>query len=257
MIWLPGILSQGGKKYTWNRYAIAYGEKAGTAATVTRTYNKSKYASNAYTIQNGVFVLTNPVATTFANLASGKYTVDMADSTNTISSGARLYKITSNSGLVYTDASSNFTTHSTTINGSYVIGAEKYTFDKSNGVYKISFRNIQADVSSQQWKLYGYNRYYDTIYSTNSYLTPNSDGYPTTSSKLYAFSAGTISNDGKTVTGDSYQRIAVGPDINIRYTPYTISQSKGDLIDTVTDRDPAAYPENGIQDGYWYVLQTA
>lgn len=256
MIWLPGILSQGGKKYTWNRYAIAYGEKAGTAATVRRTYNKSKYASNAYTIQNGVFVLTNPVATTFENLTSGNRTVDIADRTNAISSGATLYNITKNSGLVYSDDSTSFETHSTTINGLYVRGAEKYIFDNTNGVYKISFANFQADVDYQQWKMYGYNRYCDTIYSTNSYLDSSYDA-PTTSSKLYAFSAGTISNDGKTVTGNRYQHIAVGPDVNIGYTPYTISQSKGDLIDTVTDSNPAAYPENGIQDGYWYVLQTA
>lgn len=34
----------------------------------------------------------------------------------------------------------------------------------------------------------------------------------------------------------------------------TTTQEKGDYIDTVSSKDnPNAYPDNGVQDGYWYV----
>lgn len=260
MIYLPGILSQDGKKYTWERYSVNYTEKAGTAATVSRTYNKSKYASTAYTIQNGVFVLTNPVATAFENLTSGKRTVDIADSTNTVSSGATLYKITSNSGGGYTDSSSSYKTHSTTIYGSSIYGATTYTLDASTGVYTISPVKITASTTKQQWQEYGKSRYYDVVYSTNSSLKGSTVEVPTTSSTLYEFSVDEIlvvdTTDGTiTVNGTVYRHTAARAKVNIGYTPYTATQTRGDLIDTVTDRDPAAYPENGIQDGYWYVRQ--
>lgn len=48
--------------------------------------------------------------------------------------------------------------------------------------------------------------------------------------------------DGTSTTeGVGYSRIA------------TIGENKGSLIDIVTDKNETAYPDNGIQDGYWYV----
>ena len=35
----------------------------------------------------------------------------------------------------------------------------------------------------------------------------------------------------------------------------TVADARGDFIGTVESEDPYAYPENGIQGEYWYVLQ--
>ena len=39
----------------------------------------------------------------------------------------------------------------------------------------------------------------------------------------------------------------------ISYTPYTLSGAKGAYIGEVKANE-GTYPENGIKDGYWYVL---
>ena len=253
MIWLPGILSQGGKKYAWNRYAIAYGEKAGTAATVSRTYNKSKYASTAYTIQNGVFVLTNPVATTFENLTSGKRTVDIADSTNTVSSGATLYKITSKGERVYEQSTGSGKNLNDFVNTSQALKmCTSLSFNNTTGQFTLK---ANKNVAPENWSGTYYSDKQDNLYIQNTSVTTSTVYKQVVTSNEYVYNEG-YSSYGYQYAYTSYKITSAQSDtLSIGYTPYTISQSRGDLIDTVTDADPAAYPENGIQDGYWYVLQ--
>ena len=255
MIWLPGFLSQGGKKYTWNRYAIAYGEKAGTAATVSRTYNKSKYASTAYTIQNGVFVLTSPVVTTFLNLKAGKYTVDMADSTNSVSKGSTLYKVTTNGGTTFTQIESAQTGSSLSTPDEAYYSCTALNFSTSTGKFS-SGTIVQKKPSEYKVNdvFYGFGSF-GSFTATSKY---NSSIYSTGSDSAYKFTITQAYNSSTQTTFYTRKTLSASPNstsISIKYTPYSVSKTRGDLIDTVTDADPAAYPENGIQDGYWYVLQ--
>lgn len=251
MIWLPGMLSQGGKKYVWNRYAIAYGEKAGTAATVSRTYNKSKYASTAYTIQNGVFVLTNPVATTFENLTSGKRTVDIADSTNAVSSGATLYKITSNGGRLYTQQTGSRNGKSGFSNTSQTLRmCTSLSFDNTTGQFTLNANKKEAPAD---WSGTYYSDKQDALYCSQTTVTSNKVYKQVVTSNEYEYNAG-YDSYGQVYSYSSYEITStLANTLSIKYTPYTVSQSCGTFIDTIADIDPNAYPENGIQDGYWYV----
>ena len=235
-------LSQSGKKYIWNRYSIAYNEVTGNSTTVSRTYNYSKYASTSYSIQSDGFTLTNPTSTTFENLTSGKQTVDISNSTNNVSTGATLYKITSNSGRKWTYSS---TGESGVWDGnSYISGSSTFSFNENTGVFSLG--------TIHQW-MPGYWRGYeegftsetDDTSTTNTVYTINSS-----SSKQVLI---------KTQYDGSYQysqtsfTASQSNSVSITYTPFTIEVSRGEFIDSVSDREITTYPENGIQDGYWYV----
>jgi hypothetical protein len=59
MIWLPGVLSQGGKKYVWEKYTIEKKEVISDNTTKTFPANKNIYYSYRYSIQGDYFVLDN------------------------------------------------------------------------------------------------------------------------------------------------------------------------------------------------------
>lgn len=48
------------------------------------------------------------------------------------------------------------------------------------------------------------------------------------------------------ISGSSYNMYA-------DFIPYTVGDVKGSYIDTVTSYNPYEFPDNGAQDGYWYV----
>lgn len=240
---LPGILSQSGEKYTWNRYSIAYTETAGSSATVSRTYNYSKKAASAYTRSGTTFTLTNPTSTTFENITAGKYLVNVANSSSTATSGTTLYKVTNNAGRTMEAVAGSSSSN---------VKAIYYNCYGTNS-YSTSATSDSVTFSTPT-------TYTITSLSANqTFLSPYSD--PTRSWSLvtvstwYEHKVETIYGSYIAFTTTSYTRTP-GSTLNLTYTPYTAVESVGTLIDTVRNNDISAYPTNGIQDGYWYILQS-
>lgn len=142
MIWLPGVLSQGGKVYTWNRYSIKYQEVIGATATHTFTTSGHLKTASTYTTEGNVFTLTNYANSRPEYIGSGDYLVSL----------------------------SNMATISSTI------------------LYEVISNKYESD------------RY------------------------------------------------------TITYKPHTLEPGADKLIGTVQSSNLYAYPSNGVQDGYWYVL---
>lgn len=253
MIWLPGILSQGGEKYVWNRYSIAYTETAGSSATVSRTYSYSKMAASAYSRSGTTFTLTSPASTTFENITAGEYLVNVANSSSTATSGTTLYKVTNNSGRSNTIGSSGETS-----NYSYAYPSSSSTMyywfaasiNSSGRTFDLTSRGSTTPANVKNFPTY--------VYSPYRYFPTGNFGWTMTGlNTIYRLKQTSVSSDGLTVTFLCFKcTIEQSDELSITYTPYTAIASAGTLIDTVEDKDPAAYPTNGIQDGYWYVLQS-
>lgn len=250
MILLPGILSQGGAKTMWGKYTLAFAEKEGTAATASRTYNRTTYAANTYTIDGSSFKLTSPSATQFQNLTAGKFSVNINNSNTTTSSGSTLYKITSNSGRTYTQNTGSYnTTDTMSLSGSYTSWkvVKSITFNSTSGtfsgtattVYNLSKGTVVyvTDINSGSLSNSG-------ISNASKVYMVRIDGDMEYDSEgnMYRFD---VSIAEVTASGSST--------VTIGYTPYTLGHIRGEFIETVEASDPSAYPENGEQDGYWYV----
>lgn len=159
MIWLPGVLSQGGEKYTWGRYQVSYTTVEGEKVSL-RGSNRYIGVGETYSIVDGQFA----VKTTNALRVTQSYS--------------------SSSSLI------------------------------TNTPYTIVVDGNVAFSSSQK---------------------VNETKYGSTLAKLTQITYVSASN------------------ITYYYLPYTIDETKGSYIDTVSDVNPDAYPDDGIQDGYWYV----
>lgn len=242
-IGLPGILSQSGEKYTWNRYSIAYIETAGNSATVSRTYNYSKKAASAYTRSGTTFTLTNPTSTTFENITAGKYLVNVANSSSTATSGETLYKVTKNAGREKSLSTSSDVTRQM-FSYSYPIIYLASSLSIVNGY-------IVMDCTTQMYIGANLSGYYTP--SLTSFITEPTAGIQC--SAAYKMSQINVGSSFGQAIGYKVT-ITEGSTLNLTYTPYTAVESVGTLIDTVRNNDISAYPTNGIQDGYWYILQS-
>lgn len=250
MIFLPGVLSQCGKKTIWGKYSIAFTEKEGTAATASRTYNKTTYAANAYTIDSGSFKLSSPSATQFQNLTKGKYSLNINNSNTTTSSGSTLYKITSNSGRTWTQDEGSYgsqiTMRDRSGNGVVTNHVTGITFDSATGKFSSSGTSNGAllkgavvytnDMSGDSLECSGFTGASQVrkILIKDNWTATGDDQY-----LEYPVQTATISASGSS-------------NVTVGYTPYTAVQIRGDFIETVESIDAAAYPENGAQGGYWY-----
>lgn len=231
---MPGIVCQGDKRLTWAKYAVVYTEKAGTSATVTLNYARTKKAASAYTIQNGVFVLQNSKTKTIENLAVSDFLVNISTSNNTATSGSTLYKVTKNGGRPWIDSSSEVDVPSN--NGS-VYGYNSYpTRNDNDGTFKFS--------GSPSWRNLDTNSL--SVHSNNPDFTasgvnigPHSEYY-----SVHVYN-GEIWCRKTTSTKET--------NVKITYTPITLSGAQGAYIGEVKANE-GTYPENGIKDGYWYVL---
>lgn len=93
-----------------------------------------------------------------------------------------------------------------------------------------------------------------TITRTSKYVNQMRSGdvyYSSVSTFGTSFSGGTYDTIYEITITDSAPHI--GGDISYKSVPLTFGQIKGDLIGTVSSRNAAAYPDNGIQGNYWYV----
>lgn len=250
MIFLPGVLSQGGKKTIWGKYSIAFTEKEGTASTASRTYNRTTYAANAYTIDNGSFKLSSPSATQFQNLTKGKYSLNINNSNTTTSSGSTLYKITSNSGRTWTQNTGSYGSQITMRepdgNGVVTRKVTGITFDSKTGLFSSSGTKTGAlsrdevvytdDMSGTSVVCNGFTGASQVrmILIKNNWTSVDDGQY-----LEYPVQTATISASGSS-------------NVTVGYTPYTAVPIRGDFIETVESINPTAYPENGAQGGFWY-----
>lgn len=90
-------------------------------------------------------------------------------------------------------------------------------------------------------------------------ISRNSTGATNAVGKYYV----TLTNSSGTQTGTTLYLITAATystlRLNLTVTPYTSEAytERGTLVGSVTDLDVTAYPMNGIQNGYWYVLRNS
>lgn len=234
VIFMPGIVCQGDKRLTWAKYAVDYTEKAGSSATVTLNYARTKKAASAYTIQNGTFKLTSSATKTVENFAVGDYLVNVSTSNNTSTSGSTLYKVTNNGGRLWVGSS---TSQAVPAHNGYVYGyTSTPTRNDADGTFTFSGSPSSRNVDTN----------YLSVYSNNPEFT-SSGVTKGPHSTYYGFHVlnGEIWCNKNWATKDT--------SVKITYTPYTLSGAKGEYIGEVKANE-GTYPENGIKDGYWYVL---
>ena len=241
MICLPGILSQGGEKYTWGRYNAAYGPKAGTAATVSRNPTNTTYAADAYTISGSSFKLESPKSTQFQNLTVGKKTVNISNSNTSTSSGSTLYEVTKNSGVTsWTESTGSYGSQITMTYNSNAMRVKGIKFDSSTGLF--------SSGSSDSFSLNAGNIVYTNNMTGNSLDCSSFSGVKEVRKiEIISvnFSEGTVQARTATIS-------AVGSNVKIDYIPYTLGYVRGDFIETVRASE-GTYPDNGKQGDYWYV----
>ena len=243
MIWLPGVLSQDGNKVTWGRYSTAYGPKAGTAATVSRKPTYKTYAADTYTISGSSFKLNSPTSTEFQNLKAGKKTLNISNSNTTTSSGSTLYEVTNNSGVTsWTQSNSGYGSQIVMRSNPNAIKIKGIRFDESTGLFSSGSGGSSVSVGN--------------VVYTNDMTGDSID--------CSSFSGASQVRQIKLISVSSYEGnyeyynvqtatiSAVGSDVKIDYTPYTLGYVRGDFIETVRASE-GTYPDNGKQGDYWYV----
>ena len=233
VIFMPGIVCQGDKRLTWAKYAVLYTEVAGTASSFKPNYARTKKVATAYTIENGVFKLVNAATKTAENIAVGDYLVNVTTSNNTATSGSTLCKVTGNSGRKWVESVQQLSHNYDTTDAVYGYPSCKMQDD---GTFLFSGTPTQTtlDVNSV------------SRYSNKSDFTYGSvtKGPHSTVYGVHAYNGNIVVNE-MTASKDT--------NVTISYTPITLSKSQGAYIGEVKANE-GTYPENGIKDGYWYVL---
>lgn len=241
MIWLAGVLSQGGEKYTWGRYTVSnVAVASGNGTTSNIGASIYKYASSAYTISGSTFSLTNPSYTKAEDLAVEKYIVNVSTSSNSSKTGTTLYQITKIETL-YNESTYKVGTYS--IWGNTPYGAKTISFT-SDG-------KISLGGGTQYYN--GENVYRNTSWTGGSDNNPsNSTGYASgTYDKVYYYDySATVSSGSGNVT--VYEITPYG-NYKFSYTSYKAQQVRGSYVDDSVSSNPDAYPDNGKQGDYWYV----
>lgn len=230
MIFMPGIVCQGDKRLTWAKYAVNYTEKAGTSSNFSPNYARTKKAASAYTIQNGVFVLTNSATKTAENIAVGDYLVNVSTSNNSATNGSTLYKVTRHSGRPWTTSSRVMNVNYA--DGTGVYGTKIYSQNPDTGELTLSGTYTYDTVRSNMGAKYS---------SISDFTKMGTTG---TFEKVYVLYSGSNMHEHNPYKSDT---------VTITYTPYTLSGAKGAYIGEVKANE-GTYPENGIKDGFWYVL---
>ena len=129
-------------------------------------------------------------------------------------------------------------------NSRYFSFFDSYEFDEYTGCYtlkKISstFRVLEYSSSNRNNSEASVGKYWTGTYKTTQNASQQATGPFSTIYKVVEVES---SAEEITFVSDLYAARADG-----------VVTVCGDYIDTVESTDPAAYPDNGEQDGYWYV----
>lgn len=248
MILLPGILSQGGKKHVWERHEINYTEIAGTAGSVELLSTITKRAASAYSRTGALFELESPTTTRVSALTAGKYIVDISASNDSEDSGSTLYRVDNKTAMareayfVLEEESTKLRTDSVAYYTSYATTASAFTVSGRKSVNAGTLK-VGTVMYSESFEFY---------------LRAMGSFYPLCKGTVLSAPVNTgETND----AGDYIYEVEIKTEYGflsdakytIDYTPYTATASMGSLIDTVKSKETTTYPDNGIQDGYWYV----
>lgn len=249
MNFLPGVLSQqnGNVVYLWDRYTIVNTKAEDSKGSVTRNKSYSKYASSEYTLHDGIFELTNPVKTTFANMTNGTNTVDMDDNTSIVTSGDTLFTVSSNSGVEYERTETELGQLTVTVDATeshYFTTA--VSFGRTTGYFESS--NVTT-------KTYGSLPVGFTCYTTSDGQAHNNYQTGFRAMSVYKCVVTKVHDGSKTTFSRTKVEAKQTGNTVIGYTAYKQKQEPGTYIDTVKSKKRAAYPTNGAQGGYWYVLK--
>lgn len=233
MICLPGILSQGGKKFIWKKYSLVDGPVAGTPATVERTPTYRKKTATAYTFSGTTFSLSSSKTTYFNAMKKGQFLVDVANTSSyTKTTGTTLYELTK-------DASSVVETNLVDNSGGWY--SEGDTLCEGNVYTSVTVQNNQFVFSGGPTSLIASNslpankNYYEKISSTK-YVVWSRMNQTSGNQSLYSKM--------------TYELVET---TSISYIPYTIQKTMGSYIEDVVSKEPTTFPDNGVQDGFWYV----
>lgn len=234
VIFMPGIVCQGDKRLTWAKYAVDYTEVAGSAKTASITYSRTKKAASAYTIQNGVFVLKSPTTKTIENLAAGDCIVNISTSNNTATSGSTLYKVTKNAERPWIMSSRDITSDYAGQSSFYGYSGHEY---RSDGTYLLKGNKLSYSINN--------NSNFSLRSNVPTFGTSGLTTGPHETIYYVSYDNGKLTVQEWSASKDSQATIT--------YTPYTLSGAKGEYIGEVKANE-GTYPDNGIKNGYWYVL---
>lgn len=267
---------------------------SGTSGTFSLRSSYYKRAASAYTVDasTGQVSLTNSTQKTAANLAVGDYIVNISTSSSTATTGTKLYKITSKSGKTTvtfgyeaftpsliakgTDTGERITSKNqdypidgkqgdnwyVMIAGSYLV----YVWDvfQDDGYYsKISESNYRVDVPSGSTIYYRPDNYGTTAISLNKETGlfeysnwSTTTGSPSDASDIlfnheWSLSASPTAEYYSSATNVS-TKFAI-----VRYRYYSeYIGVKGESTGTIAEsHDINAYPQDGAQNGYYYVFK--
>ena len=289
MIWLPGVLSQGGKKYTWGRYRVSY--------EMTRT----RVGERDYAFSDGMSI--NILTGYTFSPSTGKFSLQ---NKQTILAGSEFT-------IAYQSRNNGFAYHSSGLSGHSVIYKYQYVSiayynddpTYTTNLYELKAQTIRGDlidvVSDSDPSAYPENgvqgsywyvKFSDTPITWERYTTSEGEVQgesvtQTATSTTYFYRATSYSRSGKTFTATGTKTrassLAVGnyliqnngafvsstsmsgdtlfeitkksgsSTVSLTFDTYTVGDVKGSYIDTVTSYNPYEFPDDGAQDGYWYV----
>lgn len=243
MIWLPGVLSQIDNSHLpkWAIYEIVQGavkDSSGTASIVN-TYTK-RVGSGYHIDSNGMFVLDNVTTKPMSALSVGDYLVNVSNtSSSTATTGSALYRVTGVTPQAWVVSKKAVEDHDL----SYMMSVDAYksfTQRSSDGYFVLSAQDaVTIGVPSME----------DSVpyYSNSLDFDEDAGG---TYNKIYE-----LYHVGYSVYVNELTP-AVSSTTDFSYDTYTVSAAKGDYVGAI--RAPVGtYPDDGIQDGYWYVLVEA
>lgn len=274
MIWLPGVLSQGGKKFTWAKYTLTYQET--TSGNITEVFpSMTVIWSYNCTIEGNYFVLSGNYRSSIGILKAGYYFTTGSSNTN-LTEVYETVSITDNGNSTYTIT---YKLHKMQGSADSYVGTveSKNSFDfPENGAqdgywyfmlsdtpivwerYAVSESEIQGASVTQSFSSS------TSLYRATSYTRSGKTfTISATSTRVSNLAVGNylVQNNGSFVntrnaSGDTLFKITSktgSSTVSLTFDTYTIGDIKGSYIDTVTSYNPYEYPDDGAQDGYWYV----
>lgn len=293
MIWLPGVLSQGGKRYTWGRYSLKSAVVEGTSSSYNIKTGYTTAYSRGYVFHEdtGLF-----------DVDSSSYVFGETADYVSMGVGTVVYSPYKDNNLfydlqltgysaIYKKTISEITTSGDTstiyfdivqlkagnVRGEYIdtVEAAEGTYP-DNGIqgnywyikyadtpitwerYAMSEVEVQGESVTQSFTSSTY-LYRATSYSRNG-KTFTATGTRTRASSLavgnYLIQSNGAFVASTSMSGDTLFKITSKSgysSVSITFATYTIGDVKGDYVDIVTSYNPYEYPDDGAQDGYWYV----
>lgn len=257
--------------YCWNKYGVT--ETIDYTWTVWKTKFKNYYFtfSSGYELDNTAQYSYNQGYLKFFNMDG---TTKVFSVTDMIAENIHLPACLASGYYGYaTSSSASRPTHifSGMYSNIYISGNQVMMKDvrKINSGYLVRFGDTSSGNTSVEYSPFGaYPEYVvDTIISTSTNEYPL-NGYD--SSYSYYYECQNLTEWANSTTGiiinrDSYETLtstnenaySAGLYNNyfIEYVGETVEYSKGDYISTVTSSNGGAYPKDGKQGDYWYVMQ--